>query len=48
MNQSNQQALESLDQLESVQADVMLFGHGEPWRDGVGDAVSQARAAASR
>jgi glyoxylase-like metal-dependent hydrolase (beta-lactamase superfamily II) len=48
MNQSNQQALESLDQIEPVQADVMLFGHGEPWRDGVGDAVSQARAAASR
>ncbi len=48
MNESNEQALRSLDQLEPIQADVVLFGHGEPWRDGVSDAVTQARAAASR
>jgi glyoxylase-like metal-dependent hydrolase (beta-lactamase superfamily II) len=48
MNESNAQALNSLDQLEPADAEVMLFGHGEPWRDGVGDAVRQARAAASR
>jgi glyoxylase-like metal-dependent hydrolase (beta-lactamase superfamily II) len=48
MNESNEQALRSLDQLEPLQADVVLFGHGEPWRDGVGEAVTQARAAASR
>lgn len=45
MNESNEQALRSLDQLEPVEADVILFGHGEPWRDGVADAVKQARAA---
>jgi glyoxylase-like metal-dependent hydrolase (beta-lactamase superfamily II) len=48
MNESNEQALRSLDQLEPIQADVVLFGHGEPWRDGVSDAIRQARAAASR
>lgn len=47
MNESNAQALRSLDQLEPLEAEVVLFGHGEPWRDGVGDAVTQARAAAS-
>lgn len=48
MNESNEQALRSLDQLEPIRTDVVLFGHGEPWRDGVSDAVKQARAAASR
>jgi glyoxylase-like metal-dependent hydrolase (beta-lactamase superfamily II) len=48
MNESNEQALRSLDQLEPIQADVVLFGHGEPWRDGVSDMIKQARAAASR
>lgn len=46
MNESNAQALKSLDALEPVEADAMLFGHGEPWRDGVGGAVRQARAVA--
>ena len=46
MNESNAQALRSLDALEPVEAEVMLFGHGEPWRDGVGTAVRQARALA--
>ncbi|MGE5617386.1 MAG: MBL fold metallo-hydrolase, partial [Candidatus Woesearchaeota archaeon] len=45
MNESNEQARKSLDQLEPLEADVVLFGHGEPWRDGVGDAVKQARVA---
>jgi glyoxylase-like metal-dependent hydrolase (beta-lactamase superfamily II) len=46
-NESNADALRSLDALEPVEAEVMLFGHGEPWRDGVGEAVRQARAAVS-
>jgi glyoxylase-like metal-dependent hydrolase (beta-lactamase superfamily II) len=46
MNESNAQAVKSLDALEPVEAEVLLFGHGEPWRDGVGAAVRQARAAA--
>jgi glyoxylase-like metal-dependent hydrolase (beta-lactamase superfamily II) len=44
MNESDDQAARSLDALESLEADVMLFGHGEPWRDGVKEAVTQARA----
>lgn len=46
MNESNRQALESLDALEPIVADVLVFGHGEPWRDGVGAAVRQARGGA--
>jgi glyoxylase-like metal-dependent hydrolase (beta-lactamase superfamily II) len=45
MNESDQQCLESLDVLEPLEAEVVLFGHGEPWRDGVAAAVRQARAA---
>ncbi len=45
-NQSNQQALHSLDALESIDAQVMLFGHGDPWTGGVGTAVGDARAKA--
>jgi glyoxylase-like metal-dependent hydrolase (beta-lactamase superfamily II) len=48
MNESNADALRSLDELEPIQADVVLFGHGEPWRDGTDAAVMQARAAAKR
>jgi glyoxylase-like metal-dependent hydrolase (beta-lactamase superfamily II) len=43
MNVSTDQAARSLDALEPVQAEAMLFGHGEPWRDGVRAAVTQAR-----
>lgn len=43
-NESDADAVASLDALESVEAQIMLFGHGEPWRDGVVAAVSQARA----
>lgn len=45
-NQSHQQALRSLDALEPTGAQIMLFGHGEPWTAGVNNAVSQARAEA--
>jgi glyoxylase-like metal-dependent hydrolase (beta-lactamase superfamily II) len=40
---SASQALASLDALEPVAADVVLFGHGEPWRDGIAAAVARAR-----
>jgi len=46
MNESNADALRSLDAIESVDAEITLFGHGEPWRDGVGAAVAQARSLA--
>jgi glyoxylase-like metal-dependent hydrolase (beta-lactamase superfamily II) len=43
-NASSEQALESLRALEGVDADVVLFGHGDPWIQGVDKAVSAARA----
>jgi glyoxylase-like metal-dependent hydrolase (beta-lactamase superfamily II) len=46
MNESNAQAIRSLDALEPIEAAVVLPGHGEPWRDGVARAVKQARSAA--
>jgi glyoxylase-like metal-dependent hydrolase (beta-lactamase superfamily II) len=48
MNQSDAEALRSLDAIEPIDAEIMLFGHGEPWRGGVGAAVAQARTAARR
>jgi len=44
-NQNTEQALGSLDRLEGIAADVVLPGHGEPWKDGMADAVRAARAA---
>jgi glyoxylase-like metal-dependent hydrolase (beta-lactamase superfamily II) len=38
-------ALESVDRLEGIEAAVIGFGHGDPWRGGVGAAVAEARAA---
>ena len=38
------QALASVDRLEGLQAAVIGFGHGDPWRGGVGAAVAEARA----
>ena len=43
-NASSEQALESLSKLEGVDAEVVLFGHGEPWTQGVDAAVAAARA----
>ena len=43
-NASSQQALDSLSALEGVQANVMLFGHGDPWTEGPAAAVQAARA----
>jgi glyoxylase-like metal-dependent hydrolase (beta-lactamase superfamily II) len=38
-------ALASLDAIEQTGAEVLLPGHGEPWRGGVAEAVSRAREA---
>ena len=37
------QALASIDRLEGVEVAVMGFGHGDPWRGGVGAALAEAR-----
>lgn len=47
MNESNALAEKSLDAIAPIDAEVILFGHGEPWREGAASAVDQARAAAS-
>lgn len=46
-NVSNSQALESLARYESLGADLVLVGHGEPWTEGPAAAVARARRAAS-
>jgi glyoxylase-like metal-dependent hydrolase (beta-lactamase superfamily II) len=38
-------ALESLSALEATGADVVLTGHGEPWRQGIAQACAMAREA---
>jgi glyoxylase-like metal-dependent hydrolase (beta-lactamase superfamily II) len=43
VNEDNDQARASLDQLAGLNAQVLLPGHGEPWRDGVAAAVAEAR-----
>lgn len=43
LNRDSRQAMESLARLESVAARVVLPGHGEPWTEGVRDAVRLAR-----
>jgi glyoxylase-like metal-dependent hydrolase (beta-lactamase superfamily II) len=44
-NSSSDQALDSLDRLEGVEAAAVLPGHGNPWTGGVAAAVAAARAA---
>jgi glyoxylase-like metal-dependent hydrolase (beta-lactamase superfamily II) len=46
MNESNALARQSLDAIERIEADVLLPGHGDPWRGGVAAAVELARAGA--
>jgi glyoxylase-like metal-dependent hydrolase (beta-lactamase superfamily II) len=43
--ENSQQALASLDRLGRLAADVLLPGHGEPWRGAPSDAVRGARQA---
>jgi glyoxylase-like metal-dependent hydrolase (beta-lactamase superfamily II) len=45
LNQDTQEALASLGNLEGITADVLLPGHGDPWRDGVAEAVKRAKTA---
>jgi glyoxylase-like metal-dependent hydrolase (beta-lactamase superfamily II) len=41
--ESRKQALESLSAIEGIDADVLLPGHGEPWREGSAEAVARVR-----
>ena len=43
VTEDSAQALSSLSRLERLEAGIMLPGHGEPWHDGVGEAVRLAR-----
>lgn len=45
LNEDTAEALRSLDTLTGVTADVILPGHGDPYRDGVPAAVAAAKAA---
>jgi glyoxylase-like metal-dependent hydrolase (beta-lactamase superfamily II) len=46
LNEDNVACLASLARLEALDADLVLVGHGDPWRDGPAAAAAQARAAA--
>ncbi|MDQ3607541.1 MAG: MBL fold metallo-hydrolase [Actinomycetota bacterium] len=46
VNEDNAACLASLTRLETVSADLVLLGHGEPWHEGPAAAAAQARAAA--
>jgi glyoxylase-like metal-dependent hydrolase (beta-lactamase superfamily II) len=45
LNEDGAQALASLDALLGVEADLLLPGHGDPWTEGVAEAVRRAKAA---
>ncbi len=45
-NDDRARALASLERLEAVEADLLLFGHGDPWREGTRGAVEIVRARA--
>lgn len=45
LNVDSDQALRSLESFQGADADLLLPGHGEPWRDGLREAVQRARAA---
>lgn len=42
-NADSEQALASLAQLDGIEADVTLFGHGEPWDAPLSEALAAAR-----
>lgn len=42
-NRNSAQALASLDRLETIEAELVLPGHGGPWRGGAASAVASAR-----
>jgi hypothetical protein len=43
LNVSTDQCFDSLDAIEQVPAQVLLPGHGDPWRQGSAAAVESAR-----
>jgi glyoxylase-like metal-dependent hydrolase (beta-lactamase superfamily II) len=45
LNEDGAQALASLDALLGIDADLILPGHGDPWTEGVAEAVRRAKAA---
>ena len=45
LNRDSAQALRSLDTFTSLPADLVLPGHGDPWTDGIEEAVRLARVA---
>ena len=45
-NDDREMALTSLERLDSIDAQVVLFGHGDPWTDGLGQALEIVRGAA--
>lgn len=45
LNADTPQALASLDTLTRIDADLLLPGHGDPWRGRMADAIALARAA---
>jgi len=45
LNADTQQALASIANLAGIKADVLLPGHGEPWTEGVDEAIRRAQAA---
>jgi glyoxylase-like metal-dependent hydrolase (beta-lactamase superfamily II) len=43
LNVSTDQCFDSLGAIEEVSAQVLLVGHGDPWRDGTAAAIEGAR-----
>lgn len=43
VNADSDQALASLDNLEGIEADLLVVGHGPPWSEGAAEAVRLAR-----
>jgi glyoxylase-like metal-dependent hydrolase (beta-lactamase superfamily II) len=43
-NENRAQARASLDRFEGLEAETMLFGHGDPWTGGIDSALERARA----
>ena len=46
VNEDNAACLAALTRLETVDADLVLVGHGDPWHEGPAAAAAQARASA--
>ena len=43
VNSDSEEALASLSKLEGLDVDTVLVGHGEPWTEGIDEAVHRAR-----